>query len=75
MNNSTCNNNFKRPVSGYCNTNYCMFQLGGSWNSNHYIIENRTGEIIAAGKRKRVVEVWNNVGSPLTGRQPMARSV
>lgn len=69
------NDSLKRPVPGFSNTNYTMFQLGGSWNSNHYVIENRSGTVIAAGKRKHVVEVWNNVGSPMTGRQPMARSV
>ncbi len=73
MNYITLNSN-TRPVPGYSNSNYIMLQLGGSWNSNHYIIINRyNGEIVASGKRKHCVEVWNNAGT--AGRYPMAWSV
>ena len=55
------------------NTNYTMYRMGGSSNGNHYFITNRTGDIVASGKRKHVVEVWNNVGTAT--RLPMSASV
>ena len=55
------------------NTNYAMFRMGGSSNANHYLIVNRSGDIVASGKRKHVVEVWNNTGT--STRWPMSASV
>jgi len=55
------------------NTNYTMYRMGGSSNGNHYFITNRNGDIVASGKRKHVVEVWNNVGT--ASRLPMSASV
>ncbi len=55
------------------NTNYTMYRMGGSSNANHYFITNRNGDIVASGKRKHVVEVWNNVGTAT--RLPMSASV
>ena len=55
------------------NTNYTMFRMGGSSNANHYLIVNRNGDIVASGKRKHVVEVWNNTGT--STRWPMSASV
>ncbi len=64
-------NPFLSPVRS--NTNYTMYRMGGSSNANHYLITNRTGDIVASGKRKHVVEVWNNVGT--ASRLPMSASV
>ena len=64
-------NPFLSPVRS--NTNYTMYRMGGSSNANHYFITNRTGDIVASGKRKHVVEVWNNVGT--ASRLPMSASV
>ena len=55
------------------NTNYTMYRMGGSSNANHYLIVNRNGDIVASGKRKHVVEVWNNTGT--STRWPMSASV
>ena len=55
------------------NTNYTMYRMGGSSNGNHYFITNRNGDIVASGKRKHVVEVWNRTGT--ASRQPMSASV
>ncbi len=55
------------------NTNYTMYRMGGSSNANHYLIVNRNGDIVASGKRKHVVEVWNNAGT--STRWPMSASV
>ena len=64
-------NPFLSPVRS--NTNYTMYRMGGSSNANHYLITNRTGDIVASGKRKHVIEVWNNVGT--ASRLPMSASV
>ena len=64
-------NPFLSPVRS--NTNYTMYRMGGSSNANHYFITNRTGDIVASGKRKHVIEVWNNVGT--ASRLPMSASV
>ena len=65
--------NFIRPVPGYSNTNWSMFQLSGNGTSNHFFIVGRTGEIVASGKRKHVVEVWNRTGTAT--KNPMSYSV
>lgn len=67
MNNINNNNPFLSVENR--NSNYTMYRLGGSSNANHYFIVNRTGDIVASGKRKHVVEVWNNVGT--ADRAPM----
>tara|TARA_R110002153_G_scaffold38404_1_gene111581 strand:- start:21 stop:236 length:216 start_codon:yes stop_codon:yes gene_type:complete len=64
-------NPFLSPVRS--NTNYTMYRMGGSSNANHYLVTNRNGDIVASGKRKHVVEVWNNVGT--ASRLPMSASV
>jgi len=64
-------NPFLSPVRS--NTNYTMYRMGGSPNANHYLVTNRNGDIVASGKRKHVVEVWNNVGT--ASRLPMSASV
>lgn len=64
---------FISPVPGYSNSNYKMYRLSGNNQGNHYIIVNRGGSIVAAGKRKHCVEVWNNAGT--AGLAPMSRSV
>jgi len=65
------NSPFLSPVRQ--NTNYTMFRMGGSSNADHYLIVNRNGDIVASGKRKHVVEVWNNTGT--STRWPMSASV
>lgn len=55
------------------NTNYTMLRIGGASNANHYVILNRNGDVVASGKRKHVVEVWNRTGT--ASRQPMSASV
>jgi hypothetical protein len=48
------------------NSNYTMYRIG---SGDHYIIVNRTNDIVASGKRKHVIEVWNNAGTAT--RAPM----
>lgn len=55
------------------NTNYSLYRLAASSNGNHYIITNRNGDVISVGKRKHVIETWNNAG--LSDRAPMSQSV
>tara|TARA_R110001583_G_scaffold4903_2_gene27483 strand:- start:1808 stop:2020 length:213 start_codon:yes stop_codon:yes gene_type:complete len=66
-------NNFIRPVSEFSNSNWTMYQMSGNGSSNHYFIVGRSGNIIASGKRKHVVEVWNNAGT--ASKNPMSFSV
>jgi len=65
--------NFVSPVPGFSNSNWTMYRLSGNGTSNHYFIAGRSGNIVASGKRKHVVEVWNNVGTAT--RAPMSASV
>lgn len=65
-------NDFIRPVSGYSNSNWTMYQMSGNGQSNHYFIAGRSGNIVASGKRKHVVEVWNNSGT--SNKNPMSYS-
>ena len=65
--------NFISPVPGFSNSNWTMYRLSGNGTSNHYFIAGRSGNIVASGKRKHVVEVWNNVGTAT--RAPMSASV
>ena len=64
-------NNFLTPVRS--NTNYTMYRLGATHNTNSYIIVNRNGDVVTTGKRKHVIEVWNNVGT--SWLRPMSESV
>ena len=66
-------NNFITPVSGYSNSNWTMYRLSGNGTSNHCFIAGRSGNIVASGKRKHVVEVWNNAGT--ASKNPMSFSV
>jgi hypothetical protein len=65
--------NFVSPVPGFSNSNWTMYRLSGNGTSNHYFIAGRSGNIVASGKRKHCVEVWNNVGTAT--RAPMSASV
>ena len=47
--------------------------MSGNGTSNHYFIAGRSGNIVASGKRKHVVEVWNNAGT--ASKNPMSFSV
>ena len=64
---------FIRPVPGYSNSNWTMYRLSGNGTSNHYFIAGRSGNIVASGKRKHCVEVWNNAGT--ASKNPMSLSV
>ena len=64
-------NTFFSPVRS--NTNYTMLRIGGASNANHYVIVNRSGDVVASGKRKHVIEVWSNVGT--AQRPPMSASL
>jgi len=66
-------NNFITPVSGYSNSNWTMYRLSGNGTSNHYFVAGRSGNIVASGKRKHCVEVWNNAGT--ASKNPMSFSV
>lgn len=66
-------NNFLTVVPGYSNSNWTMYRISGNGTSNHFFIAGRTGNIVASGKRKHVVEVWNNAGTAT--KNPMSYSV
>lgn len=61
------------PVSGYCNSNYCMVRTKRSGVKSYSIVNQRTGEFVNSGvTRDHAVRVWNRTG--VFGLPPMVTS-
>jgi len=57
-------------VTGYRNEVYTMYRFGRGLYPTYFIRNNDNGDILATGRRKHCVEVWNNAGTANT--LPMA---
>jgi hypothetical protein len=51
------------PVNGYSNQVFTMYRFGRGRYPTYFIQNNDTGTILATGRSKHCVEVWNNTGT------------